>query len=115
MVEIYQYETLTNTKKYPKYDEKRHTIVTRIKPIYQWFIEVREYNKDTNDYNYYILLSKDIFNENCKKVKYDDYGRMKIIVVDELHNEILFIIKNNKSFNFEYLDSNEYYDRYIIS
>jgi len=115
MTALYGYEILTNKDKYPMYLEARKTILLNRKPYYKWYIEVREYDMYANEYYYYILFSNTKFNEKCKPVKYDDYGRTKIKVTIETHKEIKYLIEHNNKFNLEYIESTEEYDKYMIN
>lgn len=111
---MFNYETLTTNKKYPKYNKDRHTIYTKFDKPYRFYLEVRDYNTDYNTYNYYILLGETKFDENCKSITFDDYGRSKIRCCDNIHNEIMNCLENKNTFDLIRENSNEEYDLYSI-
>ena len=113
-MELFEYEIIGNKSRYPIYLKDRQTIVLRLNKKYKYYIEVRSYDSIANEYIYYILFSADKINESCKQIKYDDYGREKIKVTFQTHNEIINIIKNKNRFDLTFDKAEEEYDRYII-
>lgn len=119
MDNLYSYEiigqNIKNAKYYFPYNE---IIVTKAltkneeTPIfkYEYYIFVKEYNENINDYVYYILLSCTKFNKFCRKIRYDDYDRMRLNVPSDIRP----YIESLKEFNIRYEDCTNDYDKYVI-
>ena len=53
---VYEYEVLNPRTSNVKYLKDRQTLLIKIKTHpYKWYLEVRDYNMETQEYNYYIL------------------------------------------------------------
>ncbi len=75
-------------------------IVPNIGKRYKYFIEVKQYNPNVFQYEYFLLLSTDKFDNNCRTCRIDDYGRLKVKVKGEFA-DVLNDIKGNIDFNYK--------------
>lgn len=113
-MQIYKYEVLnplTNNKK-PFIDKRGFLIIPFIHKKYKYYIETARNNN--SERNYYVLLSDNKFNDNCRKCTVDDYGRLKLILRGELKEYVNTEIKYRGNINFEYVESEESYDVFEI-
>jgi hypothetical protein len=113
---VYNYKIINpkiNRKK-PFLDRRGFFIVPRIGKNYKYYIEASTFNPNTGDDDYYILISDICFDEQCKKCRVDDYGRLKIPVTGLIKDYLINESKNRGNFNFEYIESLDAYDVYII-
>ena len=85
---IYNYEIINpvTNRKSPYLDGKGFIIAPAINKNYRYYIEVRRYNNNTLCYEYFILLSTTKFDNQCKKCRVDDYGRLKVKLGKELYD-----------------------------
>ena len=113
---VYEYEVLNQRTSNVKYLKDRQTLLIKIKTHpYKWYLEVRDYNMETQEYNYYILFSATKFDENCKRITFDDYGRERIQVGAAMHKELMNLLVDGKILNLEYKGGNNRYDKYAIN
>ena len=112
MDNLYSYEILgqnvKNAKYYFPYNE---IIIKRLKKVYNYYIFVKEYDMENEYYNYFILFSVEKINNNCRRCRYDDYGRLRIKVVPEVKS----YLESVKEFNVTYDSTNGEYDKYAIN
>lgn len=101
-------------KKKPFYDENTGCFYFRTTIKYRYFLEVSSTDPETNMIQYYILIAKTKFNENCRLCEVDGYGKCKIRPKGELKEYIKkeSIERGNLICNF--IDRNSDYDTYII-
>ena len=107
---IYKYEIVApvTDRKSPYLDDKGFFIVPNIRRLYRYYVEVKRYNSNTLSYEYFILLSIEKFDAQCRKCRVDDYGRLKA----KLHNEILDFVtsemrtRGNVQFIYDETDGN---------
>lgn len=113
---IYNYNIInpkTNKKK-PFLDRRGFFIVPNINKIYNYYIEASKYNPITGDNDYYLLLSTYEFDEQCKRCRVDDYGRLKVFVTGDIKNYIVQEMNNRGNVKFDYIETIDDYDVYII-
>ena len=104
---------ITNKKK-PFYYKERESLVFRNEIRYNFYIECSKINEITGDKEFYLLLSNTNFNDNCRKLKRDSYGRY----FARLHNEVKdYVIRETKergNIDINYIESKDYFDIYNI-
>lgn len=113
---IYKYEIVApvTNRKSPYLDGKGFFIVPNIRKLYRYYIEVKRYNTNNLSYEYFILLSTEKFDIQCRKCRVDDYGRLKV----KLHNEILSFVtsemRTRGNIQFIYDETEDNYDVWRI-
>lgn len=112
---IFKYEVLNPVanKNKPHYS-KGFFIVPNINKPYRYFVEAANYNTTTFNKDYYLLLSVDRFDENCRKCRVDDYGRLKVKPKGEFKDYIEDVTSANGNITFEYLSTEGDYDVWQI-
>lgn len=114
---IYNYEIInpvTNIKK-PFYDFKRKLLFFPIAGNnYRYYIEAARNNENSFTREYYILLSRKKFNNNCRICHTDNYGRCQIRVKGEIKDYIIQEIKHRGNVEIEYVESEEDYDVFVV-
>lgn len=109
---IYKYEVVSpvTNRRSPYLDDKGFLVVPNIAKLYRYYIEVKRYNPNTLCYDYYLLLSTDKFDAQCRKCRVDDYGRLKA----KLHDETLSFVSAEMcdvgNVQFTYDESEDRYD-----
>lgn len=98
----------------PFYFTNRNSLVCRFEKRYDYYVECSRYNPTTNSYNYYLLLSKENFNANCRKINNDNYGRALIRLHDSFNDFVKSECSNRGNINVEYLESTDDYDVYSV-
>lgn len=114
---IFQYEVLNpvlDTKK-PHVDKRGFLVVPAINKKYRYFIEVARYNPNIFDKEYFLLLSTDKFDANCRTCRVDDYGRLKIKVIGEFKDYVNNIAKDVGNLQVVYIESADNYDVWQVS
>lgn len=113
---VYEFEILNPKKSNITYIKDRQTLLIKIKTHpYKYYLEVRDYNMETKEYDYYILFSATKIDENCKLITFDDYGRERIKVGSAIHKEIMNLLVDGRTLNLEYKGGNDRYDKYAIN
>lgn len=113
---IFKYEVInpiTNNKK-PFYDFKRKLFLFPVDVSYKYYVECARNNATTGGREYFILLSNDKFDDNCRKCRVDDYGRCQINVRGEIKEYIIDEVKNRGNIEVNYISNEEYYDVYEV-
>lgn len=113
---IYKYE-VTNpvvSSKKPHVDAHGVFIIPNIKRMYKYFVEAVSKDPDTYVETNVLLLSETKFDENCRRCRVDDYGRLKINIGDKLRNYITRECKSRGNVNVDYLESEDNYDVYLV-
>jgi len=112
---IHKYKVINPVKipKLPFYDDKKGIFYIPLKTKYRYYVEA-VIEDGQGGVNYYILLSKEKFDINCRLCHTDDYGRVQI----KLRGEVLdYVIKESierGNVNVVYIESVEGYDVYSI-
>ena len=114
---IVKYELIRRiTDRDMPYLQKGHIIIIpNIRKNYKYYLEVKRYNPNIKDYEYFLLLGEDIFDINCDTCKVDKLGRLVIYCNSELKDIMLKVINNDFTFNFNYSESENEYDVWQIS
>lgn len=109
---IFKYEILNpvKDKKKPFLDRRGFFNIPNLKTNYKYYIECARYNPILGYKEYYILLSKEKFDNNCRNCKMDDYGRLKIPVKGKIKD----FIKDNDDVNIKHIESEDGYDVFKI-
>lgn len=115
-MDIYNYDLVTT--KYDKnkhhYDNKRNIIYCKFKIVYKYYLECSRYNPETNTYDYYLMLSRKQFNDNCFKTYLDTYGRIQIKPHNNFKKYIESITNDSRNINLEYIESTDDYDVFSV-
>lgn len=114
---VYKYEIInpiTNHKN-PYIDNKGYLIVPAIGKKYKYYIEAARYNPKKCYKEYFILLSDIKFSSQCKRCRVDDFGRLKLVPKGEIKNIFNEQMKEAGNVTFEYIESEESYDVFIIN
>ena len=113
---IYNYEIINpvvNTKR-PFFNNKNGLFIFPISIKYKYYIECAITNENTGNREYYLLLSKTKFDNNCRLCNIDNYGRCQIKVRGEIKDFIIRETKFNGNMSVEYIESTDDYDIYSI-
>lgn len=115
MINNYQVIAPVINKKLPYITNYGTLVVSRFHKKYKYYVEVKQYDTYADDYNYYILLSEEKFDEQCRTCRIDDYGRLFIV----LHKDILEYAKAESerrgNLNFEQIDSSDEFDLWKLN
>ena len=101
-------------KKSPFFDEKRGLFIFPTNIPYKYFLECSKINEITKDIEYYILLGKEKFNENCRSCQVDNYGRCKLKPLGIIKDYIKQESKERGNIILDYIESAENYDIYNL-
>lgn len=101
-------------KKSPFYNKKKGLFYFHTKSKYKFYLECSRYNEKTHDIEFYVLLSTNKFNLNCKQCHVDNYGRCQIRPAGKLKDFILDELSERINFIFEYLETENDYDIYKL-
>lgn len=97
-MEIFKYEVidyrLTNHKD-SYYDSENDLLVFRVVGKYKFVLQTRRLNSN-NEYDYFIILSENKINNNCRSCKRDDYGRFRIKLYGDTKDYLNSICEDNK-------------------
>ena len=115
MIHNYEIVNPVINKKKPHVDMHGVFIIPNIKKNYRYYIEAAIYNQQTCDKEYFLLLSTINFNDNCRKCRVDDYGRLEVIIKGEIKDYIIREVKERGNVNVEYLESSDTFDVYTIN
>lgn len=116
-MELYNFDIVAPVidKKKPFYLENRKSLVFRLDIKYNYYVECSQFNEDTQETDYYLLLSQNKFNDNCRKLQYDNYGRYKAFLHDKFREYVSNESKNRGNIDLEYIESTEEYDIFSIN
>ena len=114
---ICSYEVIApiTNRKIPYLDNKGFFIVPKISKIYNYYIEVKRYNPNKLSYEYFLLLSDKKFDNQCRKCRVDDYGRLKAKLHDELLEFASSIMSVRGNIDMNYIETQEEYDIWELS
>lgn len=101
-------------KKSPFYNQKKGLFYFHVKSNYKYYLECSRLNEETKDIEYYILISTEKFNPNCKLCHVDNYGRCQIRPAGKLKEYIIEESKERGNFIMEYLETENNYDIYRL-
>lgn len=113
---ILKYEILNPAKSNKKafYDNKKNLLYIPIKNNYRYYVECALTNEYNGSREYYILLGKAKFDDNCRLCNTDQYGRCRIKLNGELKEYIIEESKNRGNVDVEYVESDEHYDVFSV-
>lgn len=115
MLHTYEIVNPVVNRKKPHVDTHGVFIVPNIRKNYKYYIEAAVYNQQTCDKEYFLLLGINNFNDNCRKCRVDDYGRLKVPIKGEVKDYILRESKERGNVDFEYMESSDTFDVYRIN
>lgn len=101
-------------KKSPFFDIKRGLFYFPTNIGYRYYLECSKINDKTKDIEYYILLSRNKFNEHCKSCSLDNYGRCKMKPSGDIKNYLIRETKERGNVILDYVESREDYDIYNL-
>lgn len=101
-------------KKSPFYNKKKGLFYFHTKTNYKYYLETSRLNQETNDLEFYILLSTEKFNPNCKQCHVDNYGRCQIRPAGKLKDYILIECEERGNFIMDYIETEDNYDVYNL-
>ena len=104
--------TVSNKK--PFLDKRGILYIPLNGSIYHYFLEVSNYNSDTGDDEYYIMLSVNKFNANCRRCASDRYGRLQVPVKGVIKNYIIREVAERGNIEIKYIESTDEYDLFSI-
>lgn len=110
---IYKYEIIkpvTDKKKPFVSNDGRFFIVPNFHTSYRWYIEVARYNTKIIDYEYFLLLSREKFDEHCRKCRLDDFCRLTVLMHDRFKEYVTNAITIKGNVDFEYVESEDNFD-----
>lgn len=102
------------SRKSPFYNKKKGLFYFPTTIGYRYYLECTKFNTEKQDTEFYILLGKIKFNENCKQCHVDNYGRCQIRPAGILKDYILEEIKERGNFIMDYIESKNDYDIYNL-
>ena len=112
MIAKYEIINPVSNNKSPFFNEKKGLIYFPTKSNYKYYLECSRINESTKDIDFFILLSEEKFNDNCKKCHVDNYGRCQIRPAGKLKEYILNECKERANFKMDYIETEDNYDIY---
>lgn len=103
-----------SNKKKPYYDFAKDYFIFPANTNYRYFVEASLFNKEKGYDEYYLLLSKEKFDENCRKCEVNQYGKCKMKLVGEIKEFVKKECLERGNVNLEYIESIDLYDVYSI-
>ena len=115
-MELYTFniEAPVTDKSKPFYYATRESLVFRNKIKYAYYLECSKIDEITGDKSFYLLLSLDKFNDNCRRLKRDSYGRYFARLHNEVKNYVVRETKERGNIDINYIESKDYFDIYNI-
>lgn len=115
-MQIYKYEIISpmTIRTKPFIDSRGKFVIPNINKQYKWYLEANRYNPVTLYKEYFVLISETQFNEHCRKCKVDNKGRLILDIHGEVEDYIKSEAKVRGNVNFDYYESTDYYDVFII-
>lgn len=106
-MEIVKYDIIDKVidKTKPFFDKEKGFFVFRIQPTYRYYLQARQYNSNTCQYEYFLIMGLTNFNSNCRRFRRDDFGRYKVRLTKELKDYVLNNIEDNLNFELNYIES----------
>jgi len=113
---LFHYNVLDPVKdnKLPFFDEKKGIFYIPLKSSYRHYVAVTSFSKDKG-IEYFLLLSKDKFDVNCRLCSTDTYSRVQIRIRGELLTYIANESKERGNLIVDYIESTDYYDVYRVT
>ena len=105
--------TLSN-KKLPYYDFKTDYFIVPFKSSYRWFVEAANYNKEKGYNEYYILVSNEKFDENCRRCETNQYGKCKFKLLGEIKDYVISECNDRGNITCDYVETCGNYDVFRI-
>lgn len=115
-IPITKFEVLNPTinTKQPFYDRRKDLFYFPVKKSYVYYVECAINDENNGGRSYYILVSEQKFNSNCRRCHVDNYGRCQIKIRGEIKNYIVKETEFRGNIDADIVESNEYYDAYNI-
>lgn len=101
-------------KTLPYYTKDKYLIIPVPNKVYNYFLECTTYNIEEDRNEYFLLLGKEEFDENCRKCQTDGYGRVKIKPKGEFQEYIEKWSRDTRNIVIAYVESEGQYDVYKI-
>lgn len=101
-------------KSKPAYTRSNNTFLFPVKKGYRYYLETSTVDNDTGLISYYLLLSKTIFDDNCRLCEVNGYGKCKIHPRGELKTYISRECEERGNITCDLIDANRMYDVYAI-
>lgn len=95
------------------YDTKKQLLFIPVKTNYRYYVECA-LNNEFGGRDYYILLSRNKFDDNCRLCKTDQYGRCQIKLRGEIQSYVEEETKYRGNIEVEYVESEDNYDIFNI-
>lgn len=113
---ICKYEIIApvTDNKLPHFDKWGNFVIPAIGKNYRYYVECARYNPATFSREYFLLLSDNKFDKNCRKCRVDNYGRLKLILHGELKRFVDDEVRTRGNVEYQYADTEEDYDVYMI-
>ena len=115
-MELYTFniEAPVTDKSKPFYYANRESLVFRSPIKYTFYIECSKIDEISGEKSFYLLLSNTKFNDNCRPLKRDSYGRYFAKLHNDFKNYVINETNERGNIIIEYLESKEVYDIYSI-
>ena len=115
MINKFEIINPTIDKSKPYLNRRKELVIPHLTNYkYKWYLEVARDNVITGDRDYFILFSKNKFDDNCLKI-IKDYGcRTAIMPIGELAIYIYREIKNRANIEINYLYSEDNFDVFEV-
>lgn len=114
---IHKYQIINHTTnaKMPFFDEKKGIFYLPVNHIYRYFVEAVVANTEEGGYDYFFLLSKTKFDNNCRLCNTDGYGRCQIKIRGDMKEYIVSELKGRGTVDVEYIESTDGYDVFKVN
>lgn len=103
-----------SNKKLPYYDFKTDNFIFPLKGNYKWFVEAANFNKEKGYNEYYILLGKDKFDDNCRRCEVTQYGKCKVKLLGEIREYVISECINRGNITVYYIETCDNYDVFSV-
>lgn len=105
---------VTNGKR-PHYDKNKDLFLFPVDTKYRYYVEARQYNTDTGEYKWYILIGKIKFSEHCRLCEVNMYGMCKFHPRGEFKEYIVRECEERGNVDMDKVDANADYDIWLVS
>lgn len=105
---------VTNNKK-PRYDTNKDLFLFPVTKKYRYYIEARTLDKDTGEYNWYLLLGTTKFSEHCRLCEVNMYNTCKLKPRGEFKEYISRECAERGNIDMSNVDATNTYDVWLIS
>lgn len=97
-------------------DVNRYQLLSREIKYRPYVTICKRYNKDENDYEYFVILLDDYpYDRDYSKTKFDEYGRIKISLKSIWKETMLYTLERNVNIDISHVEHTDDGDIYKLN